>query len=60
MSLITCPDCRTPVSDRADACLKCGRRMRYWTPGRIILAIILVPVGLIFFLTLFGWIFGLL
>jgi Mg/Co/Ni transporter MgtE len=24
MALITCPDCNTPMSDRAAACLKCG------------------------------------
>lgn len=25
MSLIHCPDCSTPISDRAPACLQCGR-----------------------------------
>lgn len=36
MSLLTCTDCRQPVSSQAVMCLSCGRPMRdrsYLTPG---------------------------
>lgn len=44
MALLECPDCRSPVSSDAASCPKCGRRLKYWTPGRIILALILIPL----------------
>lgn len=43
MPLINCPDCQNDFSSLAKACPHCGRPFNttYWTPGRIILAIIL-------------------
>ena len=44
MPLKPCPDCGLAVSPKARACPKCGREIIYWTPGRILLAIV---VGII-------------
>lgn len=41
MALLRCPDCGKDVSSTAKSCLHCGRSMRYWTAGRIVLAIFL-------------------
>lgn len=43
MALIACPDCKKEFSDLAKACPNCGRPIRavYWTPARILLAIVL-------------------
>lgn len=46
MPLITCPDCRKEISPQAKSCLHCGRPMRYWTLGRVVIALIL---GIIIF-----------
>jgi RNA polymerase subunit RPABC4/transcription elongation factor Spt4 len=44
MALITCPECKESISSDASSCPKCGKTLRYWTPVRIILAIILIPI----------------
>lgn len=44
MALVICPDCKGSVSNKAKACPKCGRNLRYWTIGKILLALILAPI----------------
>jgi uncharacterized paraquat-inducible protein A len=59
MRLIRCPDCEKTFSPEAKACPHCGRpfNVTYWTPARIILAIILGLFVFWFFSNL-GRIFG--
>lgn len=54
MPLINCPDCKKEFSDQAKACPNCGRpfNVTYWTPARIILAIILGLIVLSFSIAL--------
>lgn len=49
MALVICPDCKGSISDKATACPKCGRSLRYWTIGKILLALILAPIVFLFF-----------
>lgn len=42
MALKQCPDCGNQVSPKAAACPKCGREIKYWTPGRILIGILMV------------------
>lgn len=42
MALIICPDCKKSISSGADKCLHCGRSMVYWTPGRILIGVLMV------------------
>ena len=38
MPLISCPDCKTEVSDRAPACPKCGAPIAPPMPARVTIA----------------------
>ena len=46
MAVINCPDCSTDISTKAVSCPKCGREIKYWTPGRILIGILIVVVFL--------------
>lgn len=46
MTLITCPDCGTEVSDAAVACPKCARPIASTPPAAFVVAPLPIPIGI--------------
>lgn len=45
MALMRCPECGSDVSSEAYNCPKCGIGIKYWTTGRILIAIVIIFVA---------------